>query len=157
GLSMGGYVALALLARHPGRFRGVMLFDTRATADTPEAARNREDLAQRVESSGDASLVADPMLSKLFSPATRKTHPERVSAVQAVMLSTPVRALAGALRGMAVRPDRSGDLAKVLVPTLVLVGEDDVITPPEEARGLAAALPDSRLEVIPHAGHLAPL
>ena len=73
------------------------------------------------------------------------------------MVKTPARAVAGALRGLATRPDRSGDLPKIAMPTLVLVGEDDVITPPADAKAMAGALPNARLEVIPNAGHLAPV
>jgi len=73
-----------------------------------------------------------------------------------VMERTAARGIAGALRGMAMRPDRRADLASISVPTLVLVGEDDVITPPAEAKALSDAIPDARLEIIPRAGHMAP-
>jgi pimeloyl-ACP methyl ester carboxylesterase len=74
-----------------------------------------------------------------------------------MMEETPARALAGALRGMAARPDRTSDLAGIKVPTLVLVGADDTVTPPDEARAMAEAIPGAQLEIIPDAGHLAPL
>jgi pimeloyl-ACP methyl ester carboxylesterase len=73
------------------------------------------------------------------------------------MVSVPPRAVAGALRGMAARPDRTSDLSRLTLPTLVLVGAHDAITPPEEARKMAAALPHATLEIIPDAGHLAPV
>src|SRR5262249_41404790 len=84
-------------------------------------------------------------------------HPERIDQLHARMVKAHRRAVAGALRGMAARPDRSGELGKIAVPTLVLVGEDDAITPPAEAKAMAGAIPDARLEVIPEAGHMAPV
>jgi pimeloyl-ACP methyl ester carboxylesterase len=156
GLSMGGYVALALIAHSPERVRGLMLIDTRAAADTPEAARNREDLARKVEASGRVGHVVEGMFPRLFSESTRVGHPERVTWLRAAMEKTPPRGVVGALRGMAARPDRTADLAQITVPTLVMVGADDVITPPDEARKMAEALPRAKLVVIPHAGHVSP-
>lgn len=157
GLSMGGYIALSLIARHPERVRALMLMDTRSGADSPEAALGREELAKKVEASRSAGPVVDAMMPKLFSPTTRSLHPEPMARVRRMMEKTPARAVAGALRGMAARPDRTSDLARIEVPTLVLVGADDTITPPEEARAMAEAIPGARLEIIPNAGHLAPL
>lgn len=157
GLSMGGYVALSAALRYPGRFRALMLMDTRAGADTPDAARNRRAQADEVESTGKADSVFAAMLPKLFSPLTRERQPQIIERVHEMMVKTPARAVAGALRGMAARPDRTQELARLTLPTLVLVGEDDAITPPDDARNMAAALPNARLDVIPDAGHLAPL
>lgn len=156
GLSMGGYVALALVHRHPERVRALMLIDTKAAADTPEAAKIREETARAVLAAGNASSVIETMVPRLFGKVTPEQHPERIEPILAIMENTPPRGVAGALRGMAVRPDRRGELARIAVPTLVVVGEDDVISPPEEARAIAQALPNSRLEVIPAAGHLSP-
>jgi pimeloyl-ACP methyl ester carboxylesterase len=156
GLSMGGYVALSLVARYPQRVRALMLMDTRAGADTPEAAQNREATARAVLDADKASPVVEAMLPRLFSKLTLEERPERVEPLRAVMERTTARGIAGALRGMAMRPDRSGDLARISVPTLVVVGQEDVITPPAEAKALADAIPNARLEVIPKAGHLAP-
>jgi pimeloyl-ACP methyl ester carboxylesterase len=157
GHSMGGYVALSLMALAPERFRALMLIDTRAAADTPEAARNREELARTVESTGNSKHVVDAMLPRLFSEETRTRRPELIATVRAGMERVSTRALAGALRGMARRPDRTADLASITVPTLVLVGAHDAITPPDEARKMAEALPNSRFAILPNAGHLAPL
>jgi pimeloyl-ACP methyl ester carboxylesterase len=96
------------------------------------------------------------MIPKLFSKMTLEQRPERVEPLRAVMENTTPRGLAGALRGMAIRPDRSDDLPGIAVPTLVLVGEHDLITPPAEAKALASAIPKSQLEVIPESGHMAP-
>jgi pimeloyl-ACP methyl ester carboxylesterase len=157
GLSMGGYVALDLVVRHPRRVRGLILIDTRAAADAPAAARNREDLARMVEESGSVEPVVEGMLPRLFSETTRLRRAEVIGPIRDAMLNTPPRAVAGALRGMAGRRDRTEDLHRIAVPALVLVGADDVITPPAEAQAMAALLPDAQLQVIADAGHLAPV
>jgi pimeloyl-ACP methyl ester carboxylesterase len=156
GLSMGGYVALSLVARYPTRVRGLMLMDTRAAADTPEAAAGREATAKSVLAADSVSSAVESLIPRLFSKMTIEQRPERVEPMRAIMEQTAPQGIAGALRGMAARPDRRGDLPKIAVPTLVLVGEDDVIAPPTEAKAMADAIPNARLEVIPHAGHMAP-
>jgi 3-oxoadipate enol-lactonase len=156
GLSMGGYVALSLAVRYPERFRGLMLFDTRAEADSPEAAQNREASARNVLAADSAKELVRAMIPKLFSPFTLEQRSERVEVLRAVMEDNTPRGIAGALRGMAIRPDRRADLPGINVPTLVLVGEHDMITPPNEAKSLASAIPNSQLEVIPKSGHMAP-
>ena len=156
GLSMGGYVALSLAARYPTRVKALMLMDTRAGADTPEAAQGREATARSVIAAGNVTAVVDSMIPRIFCKMTLEQHPERVEPMKAVMEQTAPQAIIGALRGMASRPDRRGDLPKIAVPTLVIVGEDDVLTPPAEAQAMAEAIPNARLEVIPQAGHMAP-
>ena len=156
GLSMGGYVALSLVARYPERIRGLMLFDTRAGADTPEAAKNREASARTILAADSAKEFVDGMIPKLFSATTLEQRPERVEPLRMVMENNTPRGVAGALLGMAIRPDRRDSLSGITVPTLVLVGEHDVITPPAEAKSLASAIPRSQLEVIPESGHMAP-
>jgi pimeloyl-ACP methyl ester carboxylesterase len=156
GLSMGGYVALAFMARYPERVRGLMLMDTRASADAPEAARDREANARAVLEAKSGQPVVEKMVPRLFGKATFEEKPELVEPIRAVMVKTSPQGVAGALRGMAIRPDRRPMLAQIAVPTLVLVGEDDLITPPDEAKGLVGAILHSRLVVIPRAGHMAP-
>ncbi|MGO9463075.1 MAG: alpha/beta fold hydrolase [Isosphaeraceae bacterium] len=156
GLSMGGYVAFSIMARYPSRVRGLILMDTRASADTPEVAHDREVSARAVLDANSAKPVVEKMLPRLFAKATLAEHPERVEPLLVLMEQSPPRGIAGALRGMALRPDRRPMLGQISVPTLVLVGEDDVITPPAEVKALAGAIPNSRLVVIPQAGHLAP-
>ena len=156
GLSMGGYVALSLVARYPERVRALMLMDTRAAADTPEAAEKREELARAVLAANDPGPVVEAMIPRLFARITREERPERVTPIRELMERNTPRGIVGALRAMATRPDRRADLASIRVPTLVMVGEEDVVTPPEEAQGLADAIAGAGLEVIPDAGHLAP-
>ena len=157
GLSMGGYVALSLAVRHPKRLRALMLMNTRPEADTPEAAVNREALAARVEGSGDVSPVVEALLPRFFSAASRDRLPEVVAALGARMRSASPRGVVGAMRGMATRPDRTADLGRISLPTLVMVGSDDAIAPPSVARAMADRLPNAHYVEIAGAGHLAPL
>jgi pimeloyl-ACP methyl ester carboxylesterase len=156
GLSMGGYVALSLVARYPARVRALMLMDTRAGADSPEAAEKREELARAVLAAGHSGPAVEAMMPRLFARTTLQGRPERVTPLRELMETNSARGVVGALRAMATRPDRRGDLAAIRVPTLVMVGEEDVITPPAEAQILADAISGAKLEVIPDAGHLAP-
>jgi 3-oxoadipate enol-lactonase len=157
GLSMGGYVALSAILRHPDHFRALMLMDTRAGADSPEAAQGRLSTATKVEAEGNVSAVVEGMIPKLFAPTTFSAKPALVASTRSMMMRTPPETVASALRGMAARPDRTEDLPAITYPSLVLVGEHDAITPPDAAKAMDAALPDSRLEIIAGAGHLAPM
>ncbi len=155
GLSMGGYVAQAFAINHPDRLRGLILMDTKAVNDTPDMAAKREETAAEVLETGDVVKVVESMIPRLFSPDTL-SEPERIAPLKAVMEATTPKGVAGALRAMAVRPDRRPDLYKIQVPTLVLVGAEDAIATPTEAQAIADAMPDSRFAVIPQAGHMAP-
>jgi pimeloyl-ACP methyl ester carboxylesterase len=157
GLSMGGYVALSIAARHPERLKALMLINTRASADTSETARVREELARQVEASGETEPVVAAMLPKLFTRATFEHHPRLVARLHDVMARTPARAVVGTLRGLAIRPDRTDDLAGIAVPTLILAGADDALISLEESESMARLIPGSTLVIIPEAGHLAPL
>ncbi len=156
GLSMGGYIALSLAERYPERIRALLLMDTRAAADSPEVAARREELAQAVLSAGNPSPVIDAMIPRLFSPWISDNRPELVTPLRRVMERNAARGVVGALRAMATRPDRTPVLPGIRVPTLVLVGEEDVVTTPVEHQAMADAIPGARLEVVPRAGHLAP-
>ena len=157
GLSMGGYIALSIAERYPERLKGLMLINTRAAGDDPEAARKREEQANAIEASGDIEPLVVASLGKLFAEATTQAHPEVVRRLHSHMSHTPARAVVGALRGLATRPDRTGFLPGIAIPTLVVAGLEDAIVPIAEARAMAAAIPGSHFVAVPHAGHLAPL
>ncbi len=153
GLSMGGYVAMAFARKHARRMSALILADTRATPDTPEAAKGRQQSAQKALTEGVAAVV-EPMLTKLLCATTQREKPEVVSRVKAMMLGTRPAGVAGALQGMAQRPDSRPGLPDSRVPTLVLVGEEDAITPPAESEEITRLISGARLERIPDAGHM---
>jgi 3-oxoadipate enol-lactonase len=157
GLSMGGYIGFEFLRHWRSRVRGLVLMDTRADADSAEERRAR-DAAAATAREGGAEAIADAMLPKLLSPSTLNEHPDTVERVRQMIVSTPVAGIVGALAAMRDRPDSESLLSTLGdIPTLVLVGEADSVTPPDRARALAKAIPGARLAIVPGAGHLPPL
>lgn len=155
GLSMGGYVAWQFVQRHRRRLDRLIVCDSRAVADSKEVAEGREKSAERVLAEG-AKIVADTMMPKLFY---RDAEGEKdfVRQTEQVMLATNVEGMAAALRGMAKRPDVTGLLGGFDVPTLVICGEHDVISPAKEMRAIAEGIPGAQYVEIAGAGHMAPL
>lgn len=156
GLSMGGYVAWQFALRHRQRLAKLIQCDTRAVADSPEAAGGRLKTAEKVLAEG-AKVVADAMLGKLFAPITAEQQPHIVETTRQVMLRTSPEGIAAALRGMAERPDVSGQLAELDLPALIVCGEHDAIAAPAEMRGIAEKMPQAKFALIKDAGHMAPL
>ena len=154
GLSMGGYVAMALLRRHPERVSGLILADTKAAADAPEAVANRHRIADAVVEAGSSALLVDEVLPTLLGTTTKEERPLVLGRVKALVERAPAYAVAWAQRAMAARPDSFGTLRSVDVPALVVVGDEDQLSTADDARAMADALPDSRLVTIPRAGHL---
>jgi pimeloyl-ACP methyl ester carboxylesterase len=157
GLSMGGYIAFELVRRCRDRVRGLALIDTRAEADSPEGRRRREAAAQQAREFG-AAAIADAMLPEMLAADTRTRDPALADRVWRMMAATPVAGILGALSAMRERPDSTPLLSSLAdLPTLVVVGAEDRITPPDGARAMAARIPGVRLAVIPGAGHLPPV
>lgn len=155
GLSMGGYVAWQIALRNLPRLRGLIVCDTRAVADAPEAAAGREKMAAAALAAGDAT-PALPMLEKLLAPETHSHRPEVVAAVKDMILRQSPQTIAAAQRGMARREDVRGKLKDIGCPCLGIVGTADAISPPAEMREIVAALPDARIAEIP-GGHMTPM
>jgi pimeloyl-ACP methyl ester carboxylesterase len=153
GLSMGGYVAFNIWRRHRSRVRALLLADTRAAADTPEAKQKRADLIAIAKSEG-ANAVAEKQITGLTGKTTRAKQPELIDRLRWIMGGERVEGIVGALEAMRDRPDSTPLLSGIDVPTLVVVGEEDTITPVKEARAMHQAIRGSRLEIIPSAGHL---
>ena len=153
GLSMGGYTALALAARHPERVTALILADTRADADDPAARQARRDAAATV-ASGQRDTYLSGLLTRLVAATATADVRAELAACAARQQSD---ALIGALCALAGRPDRRAELAEIGLPTLVIVGSDDAVTPPSAARELAEGIHDARLVEIPGAGHLTAL
>jgi pimeloyl-ACP methyl ester carboxylesterase len=153
GHSMGGYVTLALMRRAQRQVRGLVLADSRATPDSPEARQGRVKNAKHVHANGTAALI-DAMVPRLLSAGTRETLPHVEQELRTVMNTAPAPAVIAALLGMAERPDSTPQLRSINVPTQLIVGAEDAITPPGDARLLARAIPGAQLEIIDGAGHL---
>lgn len=156
GCSMGGYAAFAMVRRHADRLRGLVLQDTRAGADGDEARRGRAELAERVLKEG-VTAAADAFLPRLVGETTRRERPELVTRLREAILAAPPRGVSDALAGLAARADSTPTLREIRVPTLVVCGVEDVITPVAEAESMQRAIPGARLEIIPKAGHLSNL
>ena len=150
GVSMGGYVTFAVFRQAPARFTAMLLADTRPQADTPSGREARLQMRALVARHG-ARAVADQMLPKLLSSGAT---PETVRMVRGIVESSDPRAIDAAIAAMMERPDSSPDLARVGVPTLVLVGEADTLTSVADAEAMHRAIARSSLVVIPDAGHL---
>ena len=156
GLSMGGYVAFALFRHAPRYFQGLILADTRSPADSPEAVEGRRRLLGVVRDKGPAA-VADEMLPKLLGDTTRRENAALVEAVRSLILSSSSAAIAGAITALMTRPDSTPLLESIHCPTLIVVGEEDALTPPAMSRDLQRGIAGSELAVIRKAGHLASL
>lgn len=156
GLSMGGYVALAFYKQFPSRVRALVLADTRAQADTEEGKQTRHQQAEKALAEGMAG-IADGMLPKLLTPDTVSKRPELVKRVRDMMLKTKPEGAAGALLGMAERDDNRPLLSQITCPTLILVGEDDSITPVQDSETMHREIAGSRLVVLENAAHVSNL
>lgn len=155
GLSMGGYIALAMWRRHPALVRGLILTSTRASADTPEAREKRMQVIAFVQEHGVEAL-AGKQLKAMVGETTFTTRPDVLEAVRNIMGAAPKAGVIGALHAMADRADSTALLAGIDVPTLVVSGAEDTIVPPEEMRTMASAIRGSRFESIRSAGHVCP-
>ncbi|MFG3223540.1 alpha/beta fold hydrolase [Kitasatospora sp. NPDC048194] len=154
GLSMGGYVALAFARRHPHRLAGLLLANTRATADTDAARANRERIAAAVTARNSVRLLLDEDV------AAGQLGPDSghlLERVREMVAAAPPASVAWAQRAMAARPDSLDVLAGLRVPVSVVTGAQDALVPAEEADVMLRARPDAELTVVPGVGHLTAL
>lgn len=160
GVSMGGYVAQHVAARHPERVRGLILCDTKLDADTPEARAGRAGLSAKVGRRG-AGLLADTMLGTLLAQSPQARAELRRAAIEELLRQTIARqsvaTIQAALAAMGDRPDMTDMMRSLAIPTLLVVGEEDTFTPPAIMQRMESILPDARLLIVPQAGHLVPL
>jgi pimeloyl-ACP methyl ester carboxylesterase len=156
GLSMGGYIALAFARRHPSRLRALILADTRAEPDDAAARANRDKLIDFARAHSSA-LVVEQLLPRLVSDETRTERPEVVEEVRRIGSAQSVEGIIGGLRAMRDRKDARPVLESIRVPTLVLVGSRDIVTPPATAEELVAGIAGARLATISGAGHMSNL
>jgi pimeloyl-ACP methyl ester carboxylesterase len=153
GCSMGGYLIFELWRQASARVPAAVFIDTRAGADTPEARNGRRETIRTLEQDGFDAFWKQQQ-PKLFAP---KTPPDVVERARAIAAAQPITNLVATVRALAARPDSHETASTVEAPCLVIVGEEDALTPPAEARDLAAHLPIGKLVEIPEAGHLSPL
>jgi 3-oxoadipate enol-lactonase len=156
GCSMGGYAMFELWRRHRGRVAGMILCDTRAEADAPPAKQKRAQQIARIREEG-AGFMVDFVAENLLGKRTRDTAPDIVGEVRQWASEAPAATIAANLQGLADRTDSGDSLPAIDVPTLVIVGQEDTITPLDAASRLAREIPHARLVVIPDAGHLSPV
>ncbi|XRQ05078.1 alpha/beta fold hydrolase [Actinomadura welshii] len=154
GLSMGGYVAMALCRRHPGLVLGLVLAATRAAADAEPVRAARLRQAGRLETDGTADVLVEEVLPGLVGPTTMSRRALVYGRVRGLVQSAPPHAAAWAQRAMAGRADAFDTLRGLRAPALVMVGDEDALATEAEARAMSDALPNAELLVIPRAGHL---
>jgi pimeloyl-ACP methyl ester carboxylesterase len=149
GLLLGGYVAFELWRRAPDRFAGFVLANTRAVADSEEAAANRRGLAGRLLAEGTEFFLADP------PPLLSEHAPDDLRArLRSIIADQPAASIAAALLGMAERPDSTPDLPGIDVPTLVITSELDALVPSEASLAMAALIPNASSSILGRVGHL---
>lgn len=156
GLSMGGYVALAFWRLHADRVRALILLDTKAGADAEPAKEKRRELIATVERDGVGSIVPGLIPGQLGA-TTRAEQPSLVERVDVMLRRAPASGVIGAAEAMLSRIDSTPTLDTITVPTLVIVGEEDTLTPQTDAVVLSSGIRGSRLVTVPGAGHLSPL
>lgn len=156
GLSMGGYIGWQFLRRYREKVAALVASDTRSAADDEKTARGRRVMASQVRTAGSASIAAD-MVKKLCSDHTAAESPQTIEQLIEVISQTDSDSIAAAQLAMAERPDATPWLSEIDIPTLFVVGEDDVITPPAEMQKMADVVANSQIVQLEHAGHMAPL
>ena len=156
GLSMGGYVAFEIWARFADRISNLVLCDTRAGVDTPEAAAARWKASEQVLEVGTRKIV-EPMIARLIGERTRDQLPDVVANLEAMMFQTRPSTIAWAQQAMAQRRDFTELLPSIQTRTLLVVGEHDVISTAREMKSIASAIPKAKLEIILDSGHMPPM
>ena len=153
GFSMGGYATFAFYRLYPGRVKALILADTRPQADSPEAKQGRMDLAGVARKEG-AGAIADRLIPRLLTQSSVETRKDLVDNVRRMITSTPVVGIAGDLMGLAERADSVSTMDTISCPTLVIVGEQDALTPLPDSQLMAQKIKGAKLETIPNAAHL---
>jgi 3-oxoadipate enol-lactonase len=156
GLSMGGYVIFGVLRQSPERVAGLMLADTRTSIDNPDRRAARERSIALARSQGP-SAIADEMLPNILGPTTHAQRPQVVAQLRELIEAQPAETIAAALEAMMTRPDSARVLDTVQVPTTIIVGDEDTVTPPSDAEAMQRAIAGSTLVTVPRAGHMANL
>jgi pimeloyl-ACP methyl ester carboxylesterase len=152
GLSMGGYILFEMMRRYRDRVRALVLADTKQSADNDEARAKRRAMMD-LANSGGAGAVADAQITGMVGKSTRERNPEVADGLRRMMAGASVPGILGGLHALMERPDSTSTVSRIDVPTLIIVGEEDVLTPPREAKLMAKAIRGSTIEIIEQAGH----
>jgi pimeloyl-ACP methyl ester carboxylesterase len=155
GLSMGGYIAYEIVRRAPERVERLALLDTGSRADAPERTAQRRDLIASAEREG-VRRAQELLMPSLIHPARRSDKP-LVDTILQMAVDTGLAAFKRQEEAIIGRPDNRPFLPSIRCPTLVIVGREDALTPPELAREIADGIPGAKLEIIPDCGHLSTL
>lgn len=153
GLSMGGYIALRAIERHPDRVKALVLCDTRSEADPNEGKVKRSATIKSVKTDG-VPAFASGFVKAIFAEQTFRDNPNAIESIQNVIKSSSPIGICGTLLALACRTDTTALLPHINVPTLILVGEQDKLTPPSASRAMHEAIQGSELQIIPHAAHM---
>ncbi|MBI2078760.1 MAG: alpha/beta fold hydrolase [Euryarchaeota archaeon] len=156
GFSVGGYIAFEIHRKDPRRVRNLLLVDTRADPDAPEARAKRMAAVETARTQG-MSAIADDMIPKLLSETTRRRNPALEARVRHMITSTPAQGAINILRGMADRPDQRPQLPKIQCPTVIVVGAEDKLTPPDASMAMHRAIRGSQIRIVTNAAHLTPV
>jgi pimeloyl-ACP methyl ester carboxylesterase len=154
GLAMGGYVAMAFCRRHLDLVLGLVLANTKATADPPDIHARRQATAERIAAEESVLVLVDELLPELVGPTTFRQRALVYGRVRGLVQATPFRAAAWAQRAMAARQDAVETLRTIRAPALVIAGSEDGLATEDDARVMAEALPNAELLVMPRCGHL---
>jgi pimeloyl-ACP methyl ester carboxylesterase len=156
GLSMGGYISFAFVTRYPKDLKGLVLIDTKCQADNSEAKQNR---MKTIETSRTLGLkpIADQMVPKLLAPDTLQNKPEVVQRLRTIIEASSLQGIEYASLAMRDRRDYGSELPSIPVPTLILVGDADVLSPPPIATAMCAQIPRAEVVLIRGAGHMSPM
>lgn len=156
GLSLGGYVSFAILRQAPELVRALVLADTRAGADSTEGRANRRSMLALVDREGSSGVARD-LPAKLLGRTTCEQRPDLEATVRRIIKQQAPLAIRGAVVRLMDRPDSTPLLSTIAVPTLVIVGDEDSVTPVDDARLMADGIPSAQLTIVRGAGHLSSL
>lgn len=153
GLSMGGYIALRAFERHPDRSKGLILCDTRSEADPNEGRVKRSASIKAVKTDG-VDAFAEGFVKAVFAEETFRTNPGAIEMIKKQIRANSPIGIAGTLLALASRTDTTDVLPRINVPTLILVGEHDKITPPSASQAMKDKIKNSELHILKHAAHM---
>ncbi len=156
GLSMGGYIALNAVEKHPDRFDALILSDTNCIADSLEAKEKRLKTIESIKKNG-VEKFAEESIINLFAPESLSTKKVEIAAVREMIVNTSKQSISKTLRAFYERKETCSRLQDINIPVLIMVGKEDKITPPEAAQMMHEKIVDSVLYIIEHAGHLSNL